>query len=85
MIKKGWGQDEGVDTFQNYATEHLQAQEDDPGPLSYLKIYRLSCLEICIFFTFRSGKFTFRFSSSLRNTSILQNLKVHANHLDIEE
>lgn len=46
-------------------------------PLPYLKI--------CTCLAFRFGKFKFRFPSSLRNGSILWNIKVHTNHLDIKE
>lgn len=39
--------------------------------------------DLCL--TFRFGKFTVGFPSSLRNVSILRNMKVYIIHLDIKE
>lgn len=85
-LRKGNGWDEGDDTFK-YCTRPSGRWSWSRGTglsLNYLRISPLSYCMICTYLVVRFGKFKFRLPSSLRNSSILEKIKVQTNQLDVK-
>lgn len=87
MIKKGMGgMREVILQVLNYRPSGRWSWSRVSGlSLNYLKISPLSYCIVCTHLTFKFGKFKFRLPNSLRNSSILEKIKVETNQLDIKQ